>query len=401
MTETARITADWLSWTATRAVVAALDAEAVRFVGGAVRDSLLGRPVSDVDLATPLSPDEVVRRLRAAGLKAVPTGIDHGTVTAVAERMPFEVTTLRRDVETYGRLAKVAFTDDWRADAARRDFTMNALYADPDGRVHDYVGGVADARAGRVRFIGDPARRIEEDALRILRFFRFHAHYGAGAPDAAGLAACRDLRDRLDILSIERVQGELLRLLAAPDPRLVLRVMQATGILAHVLPGSESLAPFENLVAVEQSLGESDALRRLAALISQDAESAGRVARRLKLSNAQRRRLVAMTGAPPGSVMPAALRAAAWRDGAEAVRDRLVLAADPTGDLSALRDALAALSGWTPPRFPVTGGDLKAMGITEGRDLGALLRKLEDAWVESDFTLTREALLGRVEEERA
>lgn len=400
MAENSRITADWLAWPATRAVVAALGEGAVRFVGGAVRDSLLGRAVSDVDLATPLAPDEVSRRLRAAGLKAVPTGVDHGTVTAVAHHTPFEVTTLRRDVETDGRRATVAFTEDWRADAARRDFTMNALYADPDGRVHDYVGGVADAHAGRVRFIGDPARRIGEDALRILRFFRFHAHYGAAAPDAAGLAACTALRHRLDILSIERVQGELLRLLAAPDPRPVIASMQAAGILAHVLPEGTALTAFERLVAVERALGEGDTLRRLAALTPRDADAAARLARRLKLSNAQRKRLIAMAGPLPAPRTPQSLRAAAWREGVGAIRDRLVLAAesDDTGRLQAFLDMLA---GWTPPRFPLTGDDLKACGVGEGRELGALLRRLKEIWVESDFTLTRAALLDHLAEERA
>ena len=229
--------APWLPAADTRAVLEALmaDGKPARLVGGCVRDALAGRPVTDVDIATPETPPRVIDLLRAAGLKAVPTGVEHGTVTAVVRGKPFEVTTLRRDVTTDGRHAVVAFTDDWTEDAARRDFTMNALSADPDGRVHDPFDGVADLAAGRVRFVGEARARIREDVLRILRFFRFHAHYGKGAPDADGLAACRELAPLLPRLSAERVATELLKLLKAPDAAATVRMMREAGILAPIL----------------------------------------------------------------------------------------------------------------------------------------------------------------------
>ena len=401
MTTPRRLDAPWLTAPETMAVIEALGPENTRFVGGAVRDSLLGRAVTDIDVATPLPPDEVMQRVTAAGLKAIPTGIDHGTVTVVSNHRPFEVTTLRRDVETFGRRARVAFTDDWRADASRRDFTINALYAEVSGELHDYFGGLADLEAGRVRFIGDPADRILEDALRILRFFRFHAHYGRGPLDAAGRAACVAARDRLDLLSIERVRDEILKLLAAPDPVPVLEAMKEAGILALILPEADGFARLRRLIAVEQALGCADPLRRLAALAGLEAVRLDRLARRLRLSNKERARLVAMAGEVPAPE-PRALRAAAYRYGSETTRDRILLAADPS-DLAAVRAALAALERLSPPRFPLTGRDLVAAGHAPGPALGAALRTLEEEWIASDFGLSRAELLkraGRMGEER-
>ena len=260
----------WMTCKSTTAVLAALAAAGApaRFVGGCVRDSLLDRPVQDVDIATPTPPDEVIWLLTEASIKAVATGLAHGTVTAVIGRAHFEITTLRRDVETDGRRAKVAFTKDWAADAARRDFTINALYLDPDGAIYDPTGGLADLRAGRVRFVGDAAARIREDYLRILRFFRFHAHYGRGEVDRAGLEACRALAAGVASLSGERLQGELLRLLGAADPTPVLRLMAAEGILAHILPEAIRIERLAGLIEVDRAV---DPLRRLAALVALDA----------------------------------------------------------------------------------------------------------------------------------
>jgi len=389
----ASIEAEWLHAPETEAVIGALGPDSARFVGGAVRDTLLDRPVGDVDLATVLAPEEVMARLEAAGLKAVPTGLEHGTVTGVAGGHPFQITTLRKDVETYGRHAQVAFTDDWQADAARRDFTMNALYADADGRVYDYFSGVADARAGRVRFIGEPGQRIAEDALRILRFFRFHAHYGADGLDPAGRAACAEKRDMLDVLSVERVRDELLRLLEAPDPLPVLEAMQETHILAHVLPEAEGLTPVARLVAVERALARPDGLRRLAALAPAHQSDLDALARRLRLSTAARKRLATMADEAPDTKDPTALRAAAYRLGAQTAIDRLLLAAAPE-QMDSVRAALTLLEGWTPPSLPVSGRDLVAAGVPEGPAVGRQLRALETRWIASDFTLSKDDLLA-------
>src|ERR1700761_8412569 len=290
----------WLDAKATRTLIAALDAAGIdfRFVGGAVRDGLLGRKVSDIDVATPAMPEDVVRAVEAAGLKAIPTGIAHGTVTAIVARQPFEVTTLRRDVETDGRHAVVAFTDDWRADAARRDFTMNALYADRDGTITDFFGGEDDARAGRVRFIGDPARRIEEDALRILRFFRFHAWYGRGALDPAGLTASTQLAGMIGRLSGERVRVELLKTLAAPDPAPSWSAMIEAGVMAHTVPAALRVDRLSAMTALERDLRlPADPLRRLAALTGvPSAELLATLKDRLKLSNRDEAHLRSLRG---------------------------------------------------------------------------------------------------------
>jgi poly(A) polymerase len=376
----------WLEASATRAVMTALEAAGgagcARFVGGCVRNSLLGQPVDDIDIATLLTPDRTMAALKAAGLKAVPTGVEHGTVTGVSERRPYEITTLRRDVETDGRRAVVAFTQDWAEDAARRDFRLNALYADAEGQVFDPTGGgLDDAAAGRIVFVGQAETRIREDYLRILRFFRFYAWYGRGAPDAAGLAACAALKDGMAQLSAERVSKELLKLLAAPDPRPAVRAMDETEVLVQVLPQVQPLTLFQALCDVTE-----DPVLRLSALLPADAGAAAAAAAALRLSNADRDRLIAAVAEGPvvaPDMAPAQARAALYRLGRVAFEDRLARAeAAGGGDGGALR-ALAA--DWTPPRPPVNGRDLARLGVPPGPETGRLLKAFEDGWIADDF----------------
>ena len=347
----------------------------VRYVGGAVRDTLLGLAVEDVDLATPLWPEEVVRRLEAGGVKAVPTGIAHGTITAVADGHPYEVTTLRRDVETDGRRATIAFADDWREDAARRDFTINALYADPlTGELFDYFGGQADLAARRLRFIGDAATRIDEDHLRMLRYFRFHARFGGGAADAATLAVITDRAPKLKSLSRERIADELLKLLALPDPVPALRLMADCAMFANIAPEIAADAPeaVARLVAAERAADQSpDAVRRLIARLPADAALAGQVAARLKLSNRTRKRIAVARGTEWLGLPP---RPLAYRIGAEGALDRALLAGDGTA-------TVAALDGWSIPRLPVSGGALIALGVAPGPEVARRLRGIEDRWL--------------------
>lgn len=345
-----------------------------RFVGGSVRDSLLGLPVSDLDVATPLAPQRVLELLQGAGIRAVPTGIEHGTITAVLASGPVEVTTLRRDVSTDGRRATVAFTDDWREDAARRDFTMNALYADPvTGEVFDYFGGLADLANRHVRFIGDPLQRIAEDHLRILRFFRFLARFGDVA-DPAGLDACTARARDLMALSRERIADELLKLLVARDAVRVVTLMVERGIFAPVLPEIVSSAHLSHLARREDEAGIApDAIRRLAALLPADPALAEQIAARLKLSNAQRKRLAGAVMAPEGAARPLAYRA-----GVETALDRLLLSDRPLADALAIRD-------WQPPRLPLTGGAIVARGVKAGPEVARLMKQVEEAWIAEDF----------------
>ncbi len=359
-------------WAERAGLIALAQRLEARFVGGAVRDCLLGHAVADIDLATPLSPETVIERVRDSGFKPVPTGIAHGTVTAVLPDGPVEVTTLRRDVSTDGRHAVVAFTDDWREDAARRDFTMNALYADPaTGELFDYFGGLDDLKAGRVRFIGDPLQRIAEDHLRILRFFRFHARFGQ-AVDEAGLEACTQRANDLMALSRERIAAELLKLLVAARAVPVIALMVERGIFRAVIPeidteGAERLAV---LAERERAAGVApDAIRRLAALLPPQAAEA--VGARLKLSNLDRKRLISAT-AGPGDEGPHAL---AYRVGVAGAVDRLLLAGEP---VDAIRD-------WTPPTLPLTGGALVGRGIGKGPEVARLLRQIESRWIAEGF----------------
>ncbi len=398
----------WMTHPATRAVIAALEAAGgpgcARFVGGCVRNALLKQPVADIDIATTLTPDVVSKALTDAGLKAIPTGIDHGTITAIAQSRPFEITTLRRDVETDGRRAVVAFTTDWAEDAQRRDFRLNALYADPSGALHDpTAGGLADVHAGRIVFVGDAETRIREDALRILRFFRFQAWYGRGEPDAAGLAACAKLRDLIGSLSAERVSAELLKLLAAEDPRSVVRLMAQSGVLAVVLPEAQGLERFEKLVGIEtEMLFTEDAVLRLAALLPDDPGKAAALAERLRLSNAQQGRLVAALTPEPRLVSwmsPKEIRRLVYRLGAEALCDRVTLAwaaSDRPAATTQWRALLPTARSWSPPRFPLTGEEVMAAGVPEGQLVGAVMREVEAWWVESDFPDDKLALIERL-----
>jgi poly(A) polymerase len=378
-----RIAAPWLAAPATQAVCAALSAAGHQalLVGGCVRNALLGRPVADIDIATDALPGAVMALARAAGLHAVPTGIEHGTVTVVAERRPFEVTTFRRDVETFGRRAVVAYTREIAEDAARRDFTMNALYARPDGTVVDPLGGLPDLRAGRVRFVGDPGSRIAEDYLRILRFFRIHAWYGdpANGLDPEGLGACAAHQDGLALLSRERVGAEIAKLLAAADPAPAVAAMAATGILARALPGVDP-APLAPLVHLEADAGLGPRWqRRLAALGNEPGWAAG-----LRLSRADARALAATATALAEDAGPAV---AAYRHGAEAARDAALIRAATLGE-PAPADLEAEVARGTAAVLPLAAADLDLKGPA----LGQALKAAEAAWIASDLALTRDEL---------
>jgi poly(A) polymerase len=400
---------DWMATPRTRAVIEALETAGgegcARFVGGCVRNAILERPIDDIDIATQLEPPQVMQALKAAGLRFVPTGVEHGTITAICAGQPFEVTTLRRDVATDGRRAVVAFTRDWAEDAQRRDFRLNALYLDAQGGLYDPVGrGLEDARAGRIIFVGDPEERIREDYLRILRFFRFFAWYGRGTADAAGLEACAALKAGLGLLSGERVSKELLKLLAADDPRAAVALMQQAGVLAAVLPNSVGLERLNRLVGIERSLlGGGDAALRLAALWPADPAAAVRECGRLRLSKAQRERLAsAVTPAPDiGAALTAPLaRRLIYRLGAAAFRDRVKLAWAAQPEAEAAREPwlvlLAEADAWTPPKFPLTGQDAAAAGLKAGPAMGAALRRAEAWWIEQDFQPGRDALVERL-----
>ena len=391
--------APWLSAPESRAVIAAIAAggQPARFVGGCVRDALLRRPVTDVDIATPELPQKMMELLAVAGIKAIPTGLDHGTVTAVAGGRTFEITTLRRDVETDGRRAVVAFTADWTEDAARRDFTINALSADPDGTVHDPFGGIADLAAGHVRFVGDPETRIREDVLRILRFFRFHAHYGRGTPDAAALAACRKTASLLPTLSGERVAAELRRLLEAPDAAGIVREMRDDGVLAPILPELDNIERLQRLQALPEP-AVLDAILRLAALLPREAAVADAVAERLRLSNAERERLRILAQPPAlwAATDARALKRALYHLGPEIVRD-LGLLAWADGDVAPGRAAVAAARSWSPLALPVRGQDVLDRGVPPGPEVGRLVGQVETWWEDQDYHPDRAACLRHLE----
>ena len=389
-----RVDAAWLQEAPLKDLLALLDGagEEARVVGGAVRNALLGEPLGDIDIATTALPPEVMRRAEVAGFKAVPTGIEHGTVTVVAHGRPFEVTTLREDVETFGRHAKVEFGRHWRRDAERRDFTMNALSAARDGTVYDYVGGLADVEARRVRFIGDAATRIAEDYLRILRFFRFHAAYGEGALDPAGVAACVAGRAGLDQLSRERVRAEFIKLLLAKHAVPVLAAMTESGLLDRVLGSVPLLASHANMRKLEATLALApDAVRGLGALGVSVVEDAERVRERLRLTNAEYARLASMAdgwwhisrhwGEQEGRVL-------LYRLGPERYTDRMLLAWTRSSEEAADQrwHSLATLpSRWSAPVFPLKSADFVGRGISPGPRLGAALVAAEQAWVAAGF----------------
>lgn len=396
--------APWLIRPQTQAVLSAIGAggHEARIVGGAVRSALLQRAVADIDISTTARPEEVMRLATAAGLQAIATGIEHGTVTIVVDRTAYEVTTLRRDVATDGRHAEVAFTDDWAADASRRDFTVNALYCDADGTLFDPLKGLPDLLAGRVRFIGDPGERIREDYLRILRFFRFHADIGSGPVDAHGLAACGRERAGLSRLSAERVRAEIVRLLAADGVIGVIDIMHGHGFLAPLLGAAPRPLLLATLVAREKALADpSDAMLRLSALAVAVEEDRDRLTAKLRLSRSERERLVPFE--PPlarlGQSDPAVARATLYRLGADRWR-RHVLAgwcmAGAGTDDEAWRSLASLASRWPMPRFPLRGDDAIVAGVPAGPQIGRVLRRIEQDWIAGDFAADRAELLARM-----
>jgi poly(A) polymerase len=390
--------APWLKSGATARVLRLLsgDGEEARAVGGAVRNALMKLPVGEVDIATTAVPDEVIRRARAAGIKSVPTGIDHGTVTLVVDGIPFEVTTLREDTETFGRHAKVAFGRDWIGDARRRDFTINALSAGPDGEVHDYVSGLADIAARRVRFIGEASKRIEEDYLRILRFFRMHAAFGTGEVDRSGYLACIGGRAGLATLSAERLRMEMLKLLVADGAAGAIEAMADSGLLQAIVGGVTYGGPFAAMIAAERALGsKADAMRRLAALGVAVTEDAKRIATRLRLSNAEAKTLDSMGHRwwRFAGMDNKRARRRLYRLGEAPYRDRLLLAWARVGGDGERWIELARLpERWTAPKFPLKAADFTARGVAEGPSLGHVLTLAEDAWLAADFPLQSAAL---------
>lgn len=406
MTETIAGRAPFLSEPTFQKLMKALsqNGEEARVVGGAVRDALLGRAIGDLDIATTNPPGDVIELVTKAGFKAIPTGIEHGTITVVSGSKSFEVTTLRADLETDGRHATVAFGRDWEVDAQRRDFTINALYAQLDGTVIDFTGGLKDLVAQNIRFIGEAEKRIEEDYLRIMRFFRFFAWFGKGRPDSDGIKASVRMRDGLVKLSAERVWSELGKLLAAPDPSRALLWMRQTGVLTLILPESEkwgidaihALTQLE----VEQSW-KPDPMLRLEALIPPDAKRMEAMAVRLRMSRRDAARLQDWASAAP--VEPGSSKEALahrlYREGKSGIVDRLRLQAasahgfEDHGKRNPLLDLLDFANEWAAPTLPIKGADLLKAGAKAGPELGARLKVLEEAWIASDFTLSGEDLL--------
>jgi tRNA nucleotidyltransferase/poly(A) polymerase len=393
--------ASWLTSGPLAQLLAVLDraGEEARVVGGAVRNSLLGETVAEIDVATTATPDEVLARARAAGFKAVPTGIDHGTVTVIVDQTPFEVTTLRADVETYGRKAKVMFGRSWRVDAERRDFTMNALSVTPKGDLYDYVEGLADLDARVVRFIGDPRRRIAEDYLRILRFFRFHAAYGRGAPDAEGLAAAIAARDGLASLSRERVRAEMMKLLVAPGATATLTVMADGGILGNVIGGVPLIADFARMAAVEAAAQVApDAARRLGALTVMVEEDSDRLWQRLRLTNGEHETLRSMADGwrrLSPAIGEARARELLYRLRPDAYVDRVLLAWARSGastDDAQWRELATLPQRWTLPVCPIKSKAMTARGLAQGPQLGAALKAAEEAWIAAGFPAARSDL---------
>jgi poly(A) polymerase len=380
----------WMSEATVRRLLSALNGAGIasRFVGGCVRNWLIERPIDDIDVAVDKPPERVTHALEAAGIKVVPTGLSHGTVTAVIEQRPIEITTLRRDVETDGRRAIVAFTDDWRTDAARRDFTFNALYADADGTIYDYFNGRADLSAGRVRFIGNPDQRIAEDRLRVLRFFRFHAWFGRPPLDGPGFDACRRNAVGLRGLSGERVRKELLRLLAAPAPAEALEAMVEAGALDHWLPEYAGPAQLVGLIARED---RPDPLRRLAAVLASTADATA-IGKRLKLSTQETLRLQVMLEPLPDNARN--FRALLYRLGPTLFVDRLLLAGEALGDW---RAGLDLARSWMPPVLPVSGADALRLGLKPGPAVGKLLEAVERWWIDGGFSADRAACLAELE----
>jgi poly(A) polymerase len=407
---------DWFRNPALQRILSVLNADGGegRIVGGAVRNALMGIPVGDIDIATTLRPEAVIERAKAAGIKTVPTGIEHGTVTLVTDGQAFEVTTLRRDIETDGRHAQVAFGTDWQEDAERRDLTINALYAKAGGEVVDLVGGLSDIETRTIRFIGDAATRIAEDYLRILRFFRFFAHYGSGRPDADGLRACARAKDKLSTLSAERVWAETKKLLSASDPSRALLWMRQAGVLTEILPETEKwgIDSIHGLVAAERALNWSpDPMLRLAAIVPPDPARVEAMAKRLRMSKAEAARLAAWAAVPnlPDEVTDVGFDRLLYRQSEEGMVMRLKLAlaaarSAAEGDPAAMRKSarLSVLLGraeaYERPVFPLSGADILAAGVPAGKKVGEILVSLENFWVERNFLPDRAALTTRLDE---
>ncbi len=403
---TATSNAAWFKAPETRALIAALDAArpgGSRFVGGCVRNTFMGRPVDDIDIATQLTPDRVTEIATQAGFAAHPTGIEHGTITVVVNQKPFEVTTLRRDVSTDGRRASVAFTECWEEDAQRRDFRMNALYADANGALHDPTGGgLDDARLGRVIFIGDAHQRLREDYLRILRFFRFNAWYGKTEFDAAGLAACATERAGMAHLSAERVWAELKKLLAAPNPGAAIAAMARAQIWEQTAPEANNLARLQALISIERELMLSIApLPRLAAALL-DESGARALAQRLKMSNEERDRLVAALGDDEritSYMSMREVRRALYRLGPETFQDRAKLAwagADARKSAAQWQALLALAQTWVRPKLPLSGEDIMGAGVPAGPKVGEVMREVEAWWIDADFPDDRLSIVERL-----
>ncbi|MBF0167879.1 MAG: CCA tRNA nucleotidyltransferase [Alphaproteobacteria bacterium] len=406
----------WMTSESTQAVLRALASSGseARFVGGCVRDAVLKRAVKDIDIATPLEPVEVMRLLEAAGIRVIPTGLAHGTVTAVIGKEHFEITTLRHDVESFGRHARVAFTDDWEADAMRRDFTINALSMSADGMIHDPVNGLADLGRGLVRFVGDPQSRIKEDVLRLLRFFRFHAYYGHPPAHVPSLAACRALAHLLPNLSGERIRGEMLRLFMAPDPAGALSLMQGEKVLPHILPEARHFGRLRQLAWLEDRGFhlpgfKPDPTRRLAILVEADAKGAESIAARFKFSNQEAERLVRMrtasTALPTPALSSKERRRLLYRLGADCFVDRALIAwaglrdVDPRSDAAASEPWMQMLQEamlWQPVECPIKGRDALALGIPQGRRVGEVVEAVRSWWEEGDYRAGREEALAEL-----
>ena len=389
--------ADWLTASDTQTVMAALEAarpDGARFVGGCVRNSLMGRPIDDIDIATQLKPQETLAALAAAGIRAIPTGIEHGTVTAIVDGTPFEITSLRRDVETDGRRAVVAFTQDWAEDAMRRDFRLNAIYADAAGKLYDPTGhGIEDAAKARVVFIGDADQRLREDYLRILRFFRFNAWYG-GEIDAEGLAACKRQKDGLEKIAAERIWKEFKKMLGAPDPESALEAMEASGVFHQILPQRSGIAELHDLKVAEMLTRQApDPMQRLMALLG-GATDIENVIEAMKMSNVEAARLQLFASAEvPANFASSGkvLRRNLYLFGAQALIDRSMLSAKDA------RDVVAACLSWARPIFPLKGEDLLKSGMSPGPEMGKWLKTLENWWIEGDFQADKPALLEELE----
>ncbi|HVR69046.1 MAG TPA: CCA tRNA nucleotidyltransferase [Verrucomicrobiae bacterium] len=406
----------WMTAPDTVAVLKALTAggQEARFVGGCVRDALLKRSITDIDIATPEPPEQVMKLLKAAGITVVPTGLKHGTITAVLHKRPYEITTLRRDVETFGRHARVEYTDSWEADASRRDFTMNALFCSPDGTLFDAFDGIKDLREKRVRFVGEAEARIREDVLRLLRYFRFYAHYGTPPPDPAALKACRDLAHLLPTLSGERVCQETLKLLRAREPASVFRLMGDQEILPQFLPEATQIDRLAALVAIEGIVSTplvepGDAIRRLAALLGDGIETAAAVASRLRFSNSDRERLRSIVSQNEGGIdpdlNPVARRRLIYRLGTDCFIDRALLAwagiiAQGGPQEHRVTESWIELirfaREWTVPVFPLKGRDVIDAGMTGGPEIGEVMEQIHAWWVAGDFAADRTVCLDKL-----